>query len=326
MDNNNNYSIIDPLILVESREKKQQIIDEMDSAYEKLNIYITKMRESGRKESTLKTYCYVIDVMIKFFVSSGLHCDPVNITKSEIITFIRSYNKISDLTKKSYIQIFSKWIMAADDNDVVRKMDILWPKSSRPGRKWARYDVAVKVFRKEKSMLNKMILALAMDQGMRAIEIASLKLSDFDGEMIRIHGKGHINGKVRYLPKSRRVKKILSDYLEWREAHMKGKDHSLMIVNKRGEPLTPHAVTLRVINLGKKYNVTLTAHALRRRFITDTLDSGVKIEVCAKMVGHESPSVTALYYNCEEQKISEAMEMREKYVLKSNPEDNETVA
>ena len=46
------------------------------------------------------------------------------------------------------------------------------------------------------------------------------------------------------------------------------------------------------------------------------MNSGVKIEVCSKLVGHESPMVTASYYDCDPELLSNAMAKRREYLMR----------
>ena len=243
-----------------------------------------------------------------------MHCVPELITEIEITEIVNNY-PVSDLSKKSYLSVFSRWLTVTASNEVVKEMDLMWPSSERPGRRWADYGEAEKMFDSETDPINRLILALAMDEGMRAAEIAHMRIEDIDGFWITIRGKGHRNGKMRKVPISERVFNALSDYLKHRSEYIgNNSDCGLMLICKNGKPLSSHAVSQRVLRMGIRNGNDITAHSLRRRFITDTLNSGVKIEVCSKIVGHENPMITALYYDCEPEQFTEAMRKRREYL------------
>lgn len=296
-----------------SKESKNSI--EIDIAYDFLERYLDRIYKRGRKNTTISTYRHIIDQLIRFLSERQLHCTPSTIGEKEIHAIVKNYPGISDWTRKYYINVLSKWMVTMSGNLTVREMDFLWPTSERPNRRWAEYSDALDLFDNESDQCNKVILALAMDEGMRACEIASVRLTDIRDGWIRICGKGHGSGKIRSLPISERVMEAVVDYMgsRGRIADLYG-DSGYLLITKRGRPLTPHAVTVRVIRMGERMGRKMTAHSLRRRFITDTLNSGVKIEVCSKMVGHENPMITSTYYNCDVERISVAMETRTEYV------------
>ena len=52
----------------------------------------------------------------------------------------------------------------------------------------------MKILRNE-NVTNRLIIGLAMELGLRACEISSLKVSDVKGNWIRVYGKGHGDGR-----------------------------------------------------------------------------------------------------------------------------------
>ncbi len=294
---------------------------EREDAFYNLDRYVDRLSNRGRKETTITSYYQVIRSLINFLANKHLHCSPRLVAEREIMAIVNGY-PVADLSKKSYLQVFSRWMMVMADNDVVRRMDLLWPSSDRPRRKWANYNEALRMFKIEDDPTNRIILVLAMDEGMRATEIAHMMVEDINENWIRVRGKGHRNGKFRSIPISDRVIETIGQYMEYRNYLLIDKeDCGSLILGRNGMPLTAHAVTQRVIRMAKKNGNDITAHSLRRRFITDTLNSGVKIEVCSKLVGHESPMVTASYYDCDPELLSNAMAKRREYLMRGGTQN-----
>ncbi len=237
------------------------------------------------------------------------------VKEREIMAIVKGY-PVSDLSKKSYLQVFSRWLVMMADNTVIRQMDLLWPSSDRPGRRWADYNEALKMYEAEEDPTNRMILVLAMDEGMRAVEIANMRVDDIGDGWLKVRGKGHRDGKIRTVPMSARVRKEITRYVRYRAYVLSGRDGcERFLLRENGTPLTSHLVSQRVIRMGNKHGNDITAHSLRRRFITDVLNSGVRIEVCSKLVGHENPMVTAMYYNCDRELFEDAMKKRFFYLM-----------
>lgn len=281
------------------------------------------MWNRGRKETTISSYHQIISSLIRFLSDNGLHCSPKLVKEREIMAIIKGY-PISDLSKKSYLQVLSRWMVLMVNNTVVRDMDLLWPSSDRPGRRWADYNDAQRMFDDEDDPTNRMILALAMDEGMRAVEIANLRIGDIEDGWLRVRGKGHRDGKIRAIPMSIRVEMEIKRYARYREHILPG-GHGceFFLLRGNGMPLTSHAISQRVIRMGNKHGNDITAHSLRRRFITDVLNSGVRIEVCSKMVGHENPMITATYYSCDRELFEDAMMRRQSYLTGKKEVDAE---
>lgn len=288
--------------------------EEREVAFHYLDRYLDRLWNRGRKESTISSYNQIISSLIRFLSDKGLHCSPKLVKEREVMAIIKGY-PISDLSKKGYLQVFSRWLVMMADNTVIRRMDLLWPTSNRPGRRWADYDEALEMFEAEEDPTNRMILALAMDEGMRAVEIANMRVSDIEDGWLKVRGKGHRDGKIRAMPMSVRVRKEITRYMRYRTYILSGRDVcDNLLLRENGTPFTSHAISQRVIRMGSKYGNDITAHSLRRRFITDVLNSGVRIEVCSKLVGHENPMVTAMYYNCDRELFEDAMMKRHIYL------------
>lgn len=296
--------------------EEAELPPEFDESLHLLVDYIDKLGRRGRKLSTIASYAHVIFKLLRFLNYRGLHTSPFRIKEPEILEIMKNYPEISDHTKRSYISILSRWMEDIAENNTVRKMDLLWPDSERPGRKWADLDVLDQIMDAETDPVNRMILVLATDEGMRAGEMASVRMCDLQRDgWIRIRGKGHGDGKIRSMPLTQRVEMELKWYMDYRDRIIaEYGDSEMLLLTKKGMPLRGHTISERVIRIGKKFGTELTAHSIRRRFITDVLDSGVKIEVCSKMVGHDNPATTALYYKCDMEAITAAMMRRTRYV------------
>ncbi len=291
-----------------------QIRTEKDSALYSLDCYLHKLMNRGRKQTTIASYRQIIGSLIDFLDDRELHSSPEFMSEGEIMEIVNHY-PISDLSKKNYLSVFSGWLTVTSGNCIVKEMDIMWPSSERPGRRWADYGEAERMFESEKDPINRLILALAMDEGMRAAEIAQMRVGDVNGGWVTVRGKGHRNGKIRSVPMSKRVSDMVAEYLEHRKNITSDDDgNGPILLRKNGKPLSSHTVSQRVLRMSVRNGNDITTHSLRRRFITDTLNSGVRIEVRSKIVGHENPMITALYYDCEAEMFADAMEKRREYL------------
>ncbi len=299
-----------------------------DRAIIEIDDYLERLYRRGRKQTTIDNYRYVLTNMVGFLADCGLHSSPDSIGEYEISAIIHDYPGVSDLTKKDYITKLSKWMMTQSGNRTVEHMGLLWPRSERPGRIWADRRDALKIMVNE-SITNRLIIVLAMELGLRACEISSLRITDIEGDWLKIYGKGHGNGKMREMAILPDVRKVMDEYLEHRTGLDPDKREERMLLSDKGSPISPHAVSKRVIDMSKRNGVRMTAHSLRRTFITDMLDSGVNLATVSKIAGHDNPAVTAGYYRCRKEKVEDAMGCRHQHVEcddKSRNDINDSMA
>lgn len=132
-------------------------------------------------------------------------------------------------------------------------------------------------------------LVLAAWCGLRACEVAVLDRADVldtaDPPMLVIHGKG---GRDRLVPIGPRVLAELSPWLPARGPLFRRLD---------GRPghVTPHLVSKLANEVLHQADVPATFHALRHRYATRVYQSTRDIRATQELLGHASPSTTAVY-------------------------------
>lgn len=136
----------------------------------------------------------------------------------------------------------------------------------------------------------RVILGLAAYAGLRACEIAGLDWADveLDGNeptLIVSRGKG---GKARVVPLSTTLAALLSA-LPYR--------HGPVILRADGNPgnTTAMAVTKRASRFLKEHGIPERLHAGRHRFATAAYRGTLDIRAVQSLLGHSSPTTTALY-------------------------------
>jgi integrase/recombinase XerD len=142
------------------------------------------------------------------------------------------------------------------------------------------------------SLRNRAALTTAYAAGLRASEVAGLRVADIDsgrGVILVRHGKG---GKDRNVMLSPQLLGILRTY--WRLARPKtflfpGRDDDHPI-----HPTVLHAACRSAVEAaGLSKRVTL--HTLRHSFATHLLESGTDIRIIQVLLGHNQLSSTARY-------------------------------
>jgi site-specific recombinase XerD len=145
------------------------------------------------------------------------------------------------------------------------------------------------------------MLELAYSCGLRAEEVITLGLDspDFDGERLRIEGKG---GKTRLVPIGEPAQAALRRYLErGRPALISGGDENALLVSKSGRRLHPSDVRRRLQRWVREAAMAggVSPHALRHSFATHLLEGGADLRTIQELLGHSSLSTTQVYTQVE---------------------------
>jgi integrase/recombinase XerC/integrase/recombinase XerD len=152
------------------------------------------------------------------------------------------------------------------------------------------------------------LFELAYASGLRAEELVSLDLGavDFDGERVRVEGKGE---KTRVVPTGEHALRAIERYLaRARPALDNGEDLALFL-SKTGRRLSTsdvrrrlrvwtHHATAQVPGAGD-----LHPHALRHSFATHLLEGGADLRAIQELLGHASISTTQVYTRVESSRL-----------------------
>src|SRR6266508_4340211 len=146
-------------------------------------------------------------------------------------------------------------------------------------------------------MRDRAMLELAYSCGLRAEEVVNLNTDspDFDGERLRIEGKG---GKTRLVPMGEPAQAALTGYLErGRHALINASDERALLVSKSGRRLHPSDVRRRLERWVREAAIAggVSPHALRHSFATHLLEGGADLRSIQELLGHASLSTTQVY-------------------------------
>ena len=145
--------------------------------------------------------------------------------------------------------------------------------------------------RKLTKLRDKLILTVLYSSGLRISELTKLAIKDidFDERTMLIRGKGD---KDRIALFDNNAKDMMMKYLEKRP-----QISEFLIVNRKGEPLTPRYIQNMIKKYGNKAGIKkkVTPHVLRHSYATHLLKHGVDIRVIQQLLGHASLSTTQIY-------------------------------
>ena len=152
------------------------------------------------------------------------------------------------------------------------------------------------------------LFELAYACGLRAEELVNLDATsvDFDGEQVRVEGKG---GKTRFVPAGEPALRALGRYLErGRPALANAHADPALFLSKSGNRLSTSDVRRR-LRVWARHAATQGAvhpHALRHSFATHLLEGGADLRAIQELLGHSSISTTQVYTRVESARLRAA--------------------
>ncbi len=161
------------------------------------------------------------------------------------------------------------------------------------------------------ALRDRAMFELAYASGLRAEELVSLDLGsiDFDGECVRVEGKG---GKTRLVPAGEHSLQALDRYLAKGRPVLTVGETEALLLSKSGRRLGTSDVRRRLkawSRLASAHAPALAGahpHALRHSFATHLLEGGADLRAIQELLGHASISTTQVYTRVESGRLRSA--------------------
>lgn len=162
----------------------------------------------------------------------------------------------------------------------------------------------------EMSFRNKAITLLALNTGLRAVDICAIRLGDIDWEHNYIHIVQQKTGRSHNIPLTEAVGNALVDYL-LNERPQSDSDMVFLRARAPYAPLMSHAgirgILFNVVNdsdidaKGRIYGTRITRHSAASRM----LRKGIPLPVISEMLGHGSKDSVMIYITTDDAKLAE---------------------
>lgn len=152
--------------------------------------------------------------------------------------------------------------------------------------------------------LERLLIILLSQTGLRATEAANLELNDLDLERRILTVRLAKWGKTRRVGLTEPVIQAIRQYLSTRPASPLPR----LLLNRKGEPMTRFGIRVRLEKLGKRARVDITPHALRRAFVTLNANKGRPLVMLQMACGHSDIATTRSYCLTTEDETVEAMQ------------------
>ncbi len=145
---------------------------------------------------------------------------------------------------------------------------------------------------------NRALLELAYGSGLRASELAGLRVSliDFTQASALVEGKG---ARQRLVPLSEPSRDALLAWLGQGRGKAPGamRAADAVFLSAKGGALTPNGVWRMVRTAARQAGLSgrISPHVLRHSFATDLVDNGANLRAVQMLLGHESLTTTTVY-------------------------------
>jgi site-specific recombinase XerD len=255
-----------------------------------LRQFYTHLQLNGRAESTIISYARAVRDLMEMTGKV-----PLDLKESDIIAHLTQLRDSRDLSSSALNARISalKYLY----RDVLRRLDIV---VDLPNPRRARLVTEIlteaevrQLFAGTNSIKHLAILHLLFDTGLRAREVANLRVCDFDaksGTLRVVSGKG---GKHRVVPYGQQTRDTLLEY--WRQEQPT--DRLFTGTTSRGTPFTVRGVQYVVAQAHKRSGLKkeVHPHTLRHAFAVHYLNNGGSLIRLQQLLGHAYISTTLVY-------------------------------
>lgn len=266
--------------------------------------------EKNLAENTIVSYRFDLDDFCLFISLENKNLRTAS--SIDINAYLENLNQknLSVATKQRKLSALRQFYQFLVDEEIIEENPtekILRPKSHRPIPKIITQKQVKDLFAATDNLDGdnrirvKLILLLLYGSGLRVSELISLKKNSFNGQFLRIFGKG---SKERTVP-------IASQLLEMLNEVIKLSNGSEWIFpSRKGGHITRQWVSQILKNLAIEADIpasSLSPHVLRHAFATHILDNGGNLISIKKMLGHKSISTTEIYTHVSKAKLKEVI-------------------
>ena len=276
---------------------------------EALKLFDRDLAMRSAAESTRRAYSNDVGQMAAWGDSNGLVPDGIDhrdLRRFAAVLSERGISKAGVARKLAAIRSFYGALVRADRVSANPADLVATPKQDRKlprvlGREEMQTLLDRIPTRTPLEMRDRAMLELAYSCGLRAEEVVNLNADspDFDGERLRIEGKG---GKTRLVPMGEPAQAALTRYLErGRPALVGAASEEALLVSKSGRRLHPSDVRRRLQRWVREAAIAggVSPHALRHSFATHLLEGGADLRSIQELLGHASLSTTQVYTQVE---------------------------
>lgn len=275
---------------------------------------------------TINFYTETVHAVARIFEADGRSAMPKDVTPQDVAWLLDhlAAERYSVQTRKGYLSALRRWCMDGGNPSVDLWPKVRWPADTRPNVTWLTSEQVTQLLAADLTPIQEITINLELREGFRHVEVCRLTAEDIDliGHTVTIRGKGPIGGKPRIIPLVPQAEEAIRHWAtvraEWlRQSRARFpksfEDPPQFVVWFKAGRL--HAYSEEGYGLDKVVTLPLSEqlgfnvsnHALRRTFGRALYRSGVEVATIAKILGHESTTVTLRYIGVDMDDMRAAM-------------------
>lgn len=268
--------------------------------------------QKNYSDETIHSYSIDIEEFLDYINSECINICEVgyDVVKAWLINLDEKKNKSTTVSRKiSSLRGFYKYLI---NNKVIDSNPfslVSLPKKERHLPRFFYYNELEEMFQVPKlntalGQRDRLLLEMLYATGVRVSELVNIKVSDINGEEIKVLGKGN---KERIVEFGDYAESILELYLNEGYKHLNIKKSEYLFLNNRGGKLTTRGVRYILDNIINKTTIDkkISPHMLRHTFATHLLNEGCDLLTVQELLGHESLTATSIYTHITNDRLKE---------------------
>lgn len=268
--------------------------------------------QKNYSDETIHSYSIDIEEFLDYINSECINICEVgyDVVKAWLIHLDEKKNKSTTVSRKiSSLRGFYKYLI---NNKVIDSNPfslVSLPKKERHLPRFFYYNELEEMFQVPKlntalGQRDRLLLEMLYATGVRVSELVNIKVSDINGEEIRVLGKGN---KERIVEFGDYAESILELYLNEGYKSLNIKKSEYLFLNNRGGKLTTRGVRYILDNIINKTTIDkkISPHMLRHTFATHLLNEGCDLLTVQELLGHESLTATSIYTHITNDRLKE---------------------
>ena len=268
--------------------------------------------QKNYSDETIHSYSIDIEEFLDYINSECINICEVgyDVVKAWLIHLDEKKNKSTTVSRKiSSLRGFYKYLI---NNKVMNSNPfslVSLPKKERHLPRFFYYNELEEMFQVPKlntalGQRDRLLLEMLYATGVRVSELVNIKVSDINGEEIKVLGKGN---KERIVEFGDYAESILELYLNEGYKSLNVKKSEYLFLNNRGGKLTTRGVRYILDNIINKTTIDkkISPHMLRHTFATHLLNEGCDLLTVQELLGHESLTATSRYTHITNDRLKE---------------------
>lgn len=268
--------------------------------------------QKNYSDETIHSYSIDIEEFLDYINSECINICEVgyDVVKAWLIHLDEKKNKSTTVSRKiSSLRGFYKYLINNKVMDSNPFSLVSLPKKERHLPRFFYYNELEEMFQVPKlntalGQRDRLLLEMLYATGVRVSELVNIKVSDINGEEIRVLGKGN---KERIVEFGDYAESILELYLNEGYKSLNVKKSEYLFLNNRGGKLTTRGVRYILDNIINKTTIDkkISPHMLRHTFATHLLNEGCDLLTVQELLGHESLTATSIYTHITNDRLKE---------------------